>query len=560
MGTLGLACALIALGIPATAGAHDDAVELTARQAAEGISSDGRSGPATLTGTVQRIHAHDGDFDAEFFWALSTKFGPIPIRLTDGSAESLELERVRVDGELRDGVLVAGADDVEVDGPPASTDVAAGPRRVAVVLYYVSPDHDGAMTTPPSYFNAATLEDVVFDSAPGSTSVNNYFKTQTFGHVTFPGTQADVFGPYAVEDPAFDSGHTGCHFLNWWTRQRPGPGTDAGSAYEQARDEYEGTHGPGSFDATYQHIAYVLPGLAFAPSRGPGCGGGGVGEQPGRQIWVDSPYSFIMYHELGHNLGSGHAHTARCSEGATPVAYATGCDSPSNPTYGEYGDPFDPMGGSGIMCFAGCEMNASRKLGFGALAGGSQTVSADGTFNVAPLEASSGLRLLRIPKPDGRFFDVSVRAPIGTFDGASYPGAQVLGVSIHSDDAAGGDSYAIDAHPDPAGDLSDMQFRAGDRFAPYAGTTVTVNSVSAAGASITVDVPDQPGAGGTCIVPKVKRKKLRQAKGLIADAGCELGKVKKKRSKKPKGKVLKQSPKPGTDAGPGGQVKLTVAR
>jgi beta-lactam-binding protein with PASTA domain len=29
---------------------------------------------------------------------------------------------------------------------------------------------------------------------------------------------------------------------------------------------------------------------------------------------------------------------------------------------------------------------------------------------------------------------------------------------------------------------------------------------------------------------------------------------------RPKNKVLKQSPKPGTDAGPGGEVKLTVAR
>ncbi len=61
-------------------------------------------------------------------------------------------------------------------------------------------------------------------------------------------------------------------------------------------------------------------------------------------------------------------------------------------------------------------------------------------------------------------------------------------------------------------------------------------------------------------MPKVKGKKLKEAKRLIADASCELGKVKKKQSKKPRGKVLKQSPKPGTDAGVGGEVKLTVAR
>ena len=301
-------------------------------------------------------------------------------------------------------------------------------------------------------------------------------------------------------------------------------------------------------------MAYVLAPYPFAGTRTvPGCGGGGVATQPGTQVWVDGLSPFLLYHELGHNLGAAHAHTAQCSAGSSAVAYADGCDSQSNPTYTEYGDPFDPMGGAGPMCTYGCEMNASRKLHFGALAGGAQTVTADGTFSVAPLETPSGLRLLRIPKPDGRFFDISVRAPIGLFDNFATPG-----VSIHSDSADGSDSYAIDAHP--GGDFTDMQFAAGESFTPYAGTTVTVESLSASGASIRVDVPDQPVVAASCIVPKVKGKKLKQAKQLIAGAGCKLGKVKKKQSKKPKNKVLKQSPKPGTDAGPGGAVKLTVAR
>ncbi len=547
-GKLMLAGALIALAIPATAGAHDGAVELTARQAATKISSSSASGPAQLNGVIQRIHAHDGDFDASFFWALDTRSGPIPLRLRDAAPEDRELERVRVSGEIRDGVLVADDADVRALGGPPVTDVAAGPRKLAVILYYVSPDHDAAMASPPSYFTQSFAADVAFDPAPSSVSVNNYFKTQTFGHVTFPGTTDDVFGPYPVQDPSFDAGHEGCHFLSYWTRGLPT------SAYEQARDEYETIHGPASFENTYQHMAYVLAPFPFAGTRTvPGCGGGGVGSQPGAQVWVDGLSPFLLYHELGHNLGAAHAHTAQCSTGSTPVAYADGCDSQSNPTFTEYGDPFDPMGGSGPMCTYGCEMNASRKLHFGALAGGSQTVTADGTFAVAPLETPSGLRLLRIPKPDGRFFDISVRAPIGLFDNFAAPG-----VSIHSDSADGIDSYAIDAHP--GGDFTDMQFGAGESFAPYAGTTVTVESLSASGASIRVDVPDQPVVAVSCIVPKVKGKKLKRAKELIAGAGCKLGKVKKKQSKKPKNKVLKQSPKPGTDAGPGGEVKLTVAR
>ena len=548
---LGLAGALIALAVPATAGAHDEAVELTAREAATKISSDGASGPAELNGVIQRIHAHDGDFDASFFWALDTRSGPIPLRLRDGAPEERELERVRISGEMRDGVLVADAADVRALAGPPATNVAAGPRKLAVILYYVRPDHDAAAASPPPFFTPSFAAEVAFDPAPSSVSVNNYFKTQTFGHVTFPGTSDDVFGPYPVQDPSFDAGHEGCHFLSYWTRGLPT------SAYEQARDEYETVHGPASFEATYQHMAYVLAPYPFAGTRTvPGCGGGGVASQPGSQVWVDGLTAYLLYHELGHNLGSGHAHTAQCSEGSTPVAYAAGCDTDSNPTYTEYGDPFDPMGGAGAsLCSYTCEMNASRKLLFGALAGGSQTVNADGTFTVAPVETPSGLRLLRIPKPDGRVFDVSVRAPLGVFDGNAP-----LGVSVHSDSADGGDSYPIDTHPATAGDFSDMQMQAGESFAPYAGTTVTVDSLSASGASIRVDVPDQPVTAVSCIVPKVKGKKLKQAKALIADAGCKLGKVKKKRSKKPRNKVLKQSPKPGTDAGPGGEVKLTVAR
>jgi len=559
---VGLGCALVALCSPAAAAAHDDgATQLGPRAAAETISSDGGRGPVHLRGTVERIHAHDGDFEAEFFWALSTPGGPIPLRVTDAMPETWELDRVTIDGELRDGVLVADAGDIEVVAPPvASAGVAPGPRNLAVVLYYVSPDQDADMVAPPDYFTKSFAADAAFNPGTASNSVNNYFKTETFGHVSFPGGTGDVFGPYKVEDPPFDPTHAGCHFLNWWTRSRGGAsGTDAGSAYEQARDEYDGTHGSGAFDAHYQHVAYTI--LAQGLDRGFGCGGGGVGEQPGSQVWVDGPDPFLLYHELGHNLGSGHAHTAQCTSGAAPVMYADGCDSPSNPTYTEYGDPFDPMGGIGIKCAYGCEMNASRKLGFGALAGGAQTITADGTFTVAPLETASGLRLLRIPKPDGRFFDVSVRAPIGVFDGSTspFPGAgPVLGVSVHSDDADGYDSYMIDAHPETGGDLSDGQFQAGETFAPYPGTSVTVNSLSATGASISVDVPDAPKA--SCIVPKVKGKKLKQAKKLIADASCNLGKVKKKQSKMPQGKVLKQKPKPGTDAGVGGAVKLTVAR
>jgi hypothetical protein len=65
----------------------------------------------------------------------------------------------------------------------------------------------------------------------------------------------------------------------------------------------------------------------------------------------------------------------------------------------------------------------------------------------------------------------------------------------------------------------------------------------------------------SCVVPKVKGKPLATAKKRIVAAHCGIGKITTARSKTvAKGRVISQSPKPGTRLRAGSKVKLVVSR
>jgi IPT/TIG domain/PASTA domain len=61
-----------------------------------------------------------------------------------------------------------------------------------------------------------------------------------------------------------------------------------------------------------------------------------------------------------------------------------------------------------------------------------------------------------------------------------------------------------------------------------------------------------------CVVPKLKGKRLKQAKKAIGRADCKLGTVKRQRGKP--GKVLRQHPAPGKVLAPKAKVNVTVGR
>jgi IPT/TIG domain/PASTA domain len=64
-----------------------------------------------------------------------------------------------------------------------------------------------------------------------------------------------------------------------------------------------------------------------------------------------------------------------------------------------------------------------------------------------------------------------------------------------------------------------------------------------------------------CVVPKLKGKKLKNARRVLGRADCKVGKVTRRKAKPGKaGKVLKQSVKPGKVLASGSRVNLTVGK
>jgi len=64
-----------------------------------------------------------------------------------------------------------------------------------------------------------------------------------------------------------------------------------------------------------------------------------------------------------------------------------------------------------------------------------------------------------------------------------------------------------------------------------------------------------------CVVPKLKKKKLKLSKSTIRRADCKVGAIKRRKGKKGShGQVIKQSPKPGKVLAPGTKVNVTVGK
>jgi hypothetical protein len=114
----------------------------------------------------------------------------------------------------------------------------------------------------------------------------------------------------------------------------------------------------------------------------------------------------------------------------------------------------------------------------------------------------------------------------------------------------------------------------------FGGVPASSFTVSSEGSITAVAPPGKPGAAdvlvttiaGTtpitatdkftykgCVVPNLRKKKLKQAKKQLRKAGCKVGRVKKLDGATPKtGKVVKQSAKPKKVLGPGAKVNLTL--
>jgi hypothetical protein len=372
----------------------------------------------------------------------------IPGRLHEEVTSSAKL---RVTG-VREGDKLQVSSFAVLEPAPSDTAsieqalIAASPRKVAVILANFANDTSQPITP-------AAARDIVFGS---TTSANAYYQSNSFGIRSLVGKLAqtgDVFGWYTIA-----ANNNPCDYSAW--------GSAARAAAQAAGVDLSG----------YDHIIHYFP-------RSSVCGWSGVGQVPGKYTWINGSNAQTISHELGHNFGSHHAASLICTD-------ANGARVSISPTCSanEYGNPFDVMG-SGFRHMTG--FNKGR-VGFLEPAN-TAAVSADGTFTIAPLEfKSTATQVLRIPIDTTRAYYVEFRQPQAPFDNFATTSAVVNGVLITRAPL----SYStverpqlIDMAPSTTS-FTDAALKVGQTFSdPVAHISIKLNSVSTAGAVVSVDMP-----------------------------------------------------------------------
>jgi len=240
------------------------------------------------------------------------------------------------------------------------------------------------------------------------------------------------------------------------------------------------------------------------------------GLQSGRRTYLTDP--LIAMHELGHYLGLGHARALRCYDAAhQPVPLSTDCKRL------EYGDPYDAMG----EAVPGLAFNAihASKLGWMGgqyfdLSAGDYTV----THTIRPFTGSTRSdRALRL-RDGGTTYWLEYRAPVGVDDPAFHGGAppNVFGLLVHREPQAG-QSELLDMTPgsvedaNESPDFFDAPLPVGQTWAvPDGEMRITLNSVSSAGASVTI-------SSGKVTVPDFRGLTPSQAGAALEAAGLRSG-------------------------------------
>jgi chitodextrinase len=392
---------------------------------------------AEIEGTL-RVR-HDDDFAhgrAGFAYTLVTPDGPVQLDLAGERWSALAGKKLKIHGHLDAGVLT-GADGGVTQVSSGAVTSVSGAKRVAVVLFNFSND-----TSQP--WTASTVRGLVFD---GTGSVNAYYQDASYGAVSLTG---DVFGWYTIA------------------------ATDAGCAYDSwASDARARAQAAGVDLSGYGYVVYAFPSASS-------CGWAGLAYLPGTSSWINGAMQLrVVAHELGHNFGVHHASSLSCTSAGVRVALSASC------TADEYGDPFTVMGSSSSRL----HVNWHRaQLGW---LTDVQTVTASGTYTLAPDELPGAPRLLRVARGDGTWFQLEFRQPAGLFDAFSALDPAVNGVSIRlaPDTSQLVQSKLLDATPETT-TFTDAPLAVGRTLTDLvSGVRFTTVAVGTSGATVSIQLP-----------------------------------------------------------------------
>lgn len=293
-----------------------------------------------------------------------------------------------------------------VSGTSFTTKIRAAPMpsqnpRVLVIMYNFSND-----TSQP--FTAAQVSSALVSSDPKS--VATYYKENSFNQTAFSG---DVVGWYTIPHRSDNCGLAGFFLGDWIIAARQaaisaGINVDSYNVIAYFTFSIPCTLNSiptGTVGGNPAHVDYRITPGAFDPIPNSSLG---------------SPFLFTMAHELGHNLGLHHANALLC--GVQAIDIIQNCSSR------EYEDGSDVMGTGGTFHF-----NFPHKAAMGWIPTNRiQTVAADGTYDIAPVETStSSLQGLKISKADtAESYYISFRKAIGfdTLLSSTYR----EGATIHS--------------------------------------------------------------------------------------------------------------------------------
>lgn len=336
-------------------------------------------------------------------------------------------------------------------------DPVPGEHKVAVIPIQFSGQ-------PAAPFTTDDLNQVVFT---GTDSVDAYFRESSYQRLWLTGT---VFPTVTVS-------------ADTTTCQQDAYGKAAITALQGLGESITGDGTDG-----YQHYMYVFTNVAACPYAG-------LAMVPGRDIWINGYVDrSVMAHELGHNLGLGHANTIRCLDsGGTPVVLSNACSEK------EYADPYEVMGMGGMQLSA-----MSRQL-IGVLTPEQHvTVTNNATLT---LESASidgaGIKSIEIPRPgtkDVWFLEARSAAGYDVF-GVGDTAPQGVLIRKRTEDAMWmTDSQLVDAHPSTTS-IRDSAFAVGQTLSdPTGGITITVTARTATTATVKITFGIVGSTGSTVMI------------------------------------------------------------
>lgn len=381
----------------------------------------------------------------------------------DSYTESYEY-RLRTGGERIRLTFSGEAPDGFVNGATVQVRGRRGPGSIAV---YDGASGGQALQSAPGWSGDRNLAVVLINFTNNATKP---FSRSFANGVIF--SNANSVRAYFLEQSHQDSSLQGTTFD--WIKVPYSNSTCQPQAWEKAARAI--LAGRGVNLNAFTNFMFIFP-------KTSACAWRGMGYLPGSTSWINgTPALRTPAHELAHNFGVQHASTLRCTSNGVRVALSSSC------TKSEYGDPFTTMGAASTRHNTNL---ALAQMGY-LPASATRTITVSGRYSLVHASASSGTRLLAIPRGNGTWFYLEYRRPYGTyFDNFSSSSSVVNGVSIR---IAKGfstitQSLLIDTVPSTTTFL-DAPLRRDRSFRDYlSGAKVTVTALSSTTATVYISMP-----------------------------------------------------------------------